>query len=662
MSDKFDEVLSKERGTDEYKSSLQEYNALKDQKEELDEKLSGLSKQQENLEKKSVELRNAQIAKGNEAISESVTTLAAAKALEEKFDSTYYETKPDIKAFEQLSEENSALVKNLSSEKDSIKLAMDAKMDEISKYVYSNNLGSHETSNDPYYQKLNSEYLEMKSAYDKVDYSIVKLDENNRLLNDILIDNGSELAVRQFGNYQVDSNGFVKGENHAQFMDVWNNYSDEANSVERFEEPEIVTISPSLVEGIPLSEYYVSNPDAFWSHHEPVGTEESFNDIASKIPTVKKELEDGRTLAEIMEDDNLSKCASIYFHPQNMPKVIKCGDHYEFQSNGRHRILAARNLGYDIPVKVVGERNYGGLTIEPASEISSGVSSEFPTIENQNCYNENKFETINENRKSKEIEEKLKADEYNKNLEHFCEVNGYVEYADFSDFDPRVSYDLAKSVVEAKEDFPDLNINYIGSIDNQVLGLHETFEQAQYNFYKRNGMPDDYAKQLAKYDADNYIVQNGLADIAGTYAWSLRTGNTTLAKYDGVAINNEYAGDYNHFLANKKHDELSKWAPVGCGTPKACTDHELGHEIDKLLNASNDSVINDLYVNMMKDNQFKEKLSGYSAKNIKEFIAESYSEYRNNPEPRETSIAVYNRLIELRDQKTFKKRLRIYGR
>ena len=367
MSDKFDEVLSKERGTDEYKDALQEYNALKDQKAELDEKYSSLSERQDALERKSAELREAQIAKGNEAISESDNSLATAKVLEEKFDSTYYEAKIDSKALEQLSDENSALISELSSEKDAIKLAMDAKMDEISQYVSSNDMGRYETSVDPYYQKLNSEYLAMKSAYEKVDCSIVKLDENNRLMTEILPED------RKFGIYKVDENGFVKGANYNQYIDVWNNYSEEKNKVEMFDRPEIVTISPSLVEGIRLSEYDISNPSDFWSQHMSGGTEESFRDIAAQIPIVKKELDSGKSLSDIMENPELSECANIYFNPKNIPDVIKCGDYYEFQGNGRHRILAARNEGHDMSVNVVGERNYERL--ENKSEFEYNIEN-----------------------------------------------------------------------------------------------------------------------------------------------------------------------------------------------------------------------------------------------------------------------------------------------
>ncbi len=250
-------------------------------------------------------------------------------------------------------------------------------------------------------------------------------------------------------------------------------------------------------------------------------------------------------------------------------------------------------------------------------------------------------------------EQALKVEEYKKSLKEYCEANGIAEIADFTDFDPRVAYDLVKSIDDAKKDFPELEVKFLGSIDKQVAGVHETIVQNNYQYYIQNGLDEDFARQLAQDDADYYVEINKLDKTEGTYAWSLRCGVPALEKYDGVAINNQYAGDYELFKEKKQYDEKEKWAPVGCGSPKAVSDHELGHEIDKLLDASYDIEIQKMYSHMMKGNP-EEQLSGYSAKNIQEFIAEAYSEYKNNPNPRPTSVAVYNRLLELRDMKNKK--------
>ena len=75
---KFDEVLSKEKGTDEYHQSLQEYNALQDKKVELDEQITAMEKQQDLLDKKSLELEceNQMDSTDNDIAAEEKTPMA----------------------------------------------------------------------------------------------------------------------------------------------------------------------------------------------------------------------------------------------------------------------------------------------------------------------------------------------------------------------------------------------------------------------------------------------------------------------------------------------------------------------------------------------------------------------------------------------------------
>jgi hypothetical protein len=105
-------------------------------------------------------------------------------------------------------------------------------------------------------------------------------------------------------------------------------------------------------------------------------------------------------------------------------------------------------------------------------------------------------------------------------------------------------------------------------------------------------------------------------------------------------------------LAEKLEREvISKWRPEGCGSVKAIVDHEMGHEIHKLLDAHDDTEILSLYNSLKNSGEIKEKLSQYAERNPREFIAEAWSEYQNNPNPRETSVKVVKRLFELRDKK-----------
>lgn len=186
LKTKFDEVLSKEKGSDEYRQSLQKYNALQDKKSELDEQIATMEKQQDLLDKKSIELREAQVQKGSEAVAASAATLAGVNILQERYDQTYYDTKADKTELTSIREDSCSAIKELSAEKDSIKQAMDAKMDEISEYVISNNMDRYDTAHDLRYQQMSAEYNAMKESYDRIGYSIVKLDENNKAITEQL--------------------------------------------------------------------------------------------------------------------------------------------------------------------------------------------------------------------------------------------------------------------------------------------------------------------------------------------------------------------------------------------------------------------------------------------------------------------------------------------
>jgi len=173
----------------------------------------------------------------------------------------------------------------------------------------------------------------------------------NRVLETIGVRRPPE---RDFCGFTVDANGIIKGNNYSLYMQTRKKYFEERLLIE--ESNYTLTINPALIEGINnISDYDIDNPAQFWCQHESGGTKESFVKIASQIPMVQSQIDLGVPLHEILNDPNLGKCASIYFNPENMPHVTKGDGFFEFNSNGRHRILAARSVGYDIPVRVTGE-------------------------------------------------------------------------------------------------------------------------------------------------------------------------------------------------------------------------------------------------------------------------------------------------------------------
>ena len=167
--------------------------------------------------------------------------------------------------------------------------------------------------------------------------------------------NEQKSSFFETGQLKDSTDVFVKGDNYDQFFRDYYDY-DNSEYISYGDSPIMSTIAPSSIEGIHLGASEADDPSRFWSQHEKGGTAESFASIAAHIPVVRDQLAAGRSLGDIENDALLGRCASIYFNPSNIPRVIKSNGYYEFEGNGRHRILAARSLGFDIPVIIVGER------------------------------------------------------------------------------------------------------------------------------------------------------------------------------------------------------------------------------------------------------------------------------------------------------------------
>lgn len=121
-----------------------------------------------------------------------------------------------------------------------------------------------------------------------------------------------------------------------------------------------------------------------------------------------------------------------------------------------------------------------------------------------------------------------------------------------------------------------------------------------------------------------------------TLAFARNTAKTPVgAGYSGIFVNNKFA-TFAEMEKNLAHDISIKFQPEGTDSVKAIFDHEMGHQLDYALDLRNDPEIIKIYRSMTRT-EIKDNLSEYGASNIKEFIAEAYAEYINNPKPRKVA-------------------------
>ena len=91
--------------------------------------------------------------------------------------------------------------------------------------------------------------------------------------------------------------------------------------------------------------------DQFWNHHG--NTKEDYMRVAEKLPDVQQALDSGKSIDELKNDPELGETVRAYYDPDNMIKVEQQPDgSYSFTDDGRHRIVAAQELGHTIPVEI----------------------------------------------------------------------------------------------------------------------------------------------------------------------------------------------------------------------------------------------------------------------------------------------------------------------
>lgn len=237
----------------------------------------------------------------------------------------------------------------------------------------------------------------------------------------------------------------------------------------------------------------------------------------------------------------------------------------------------------------------------------------------------------------------------------------------------------AKNIKQANEYAKDTlgipNVSYKGvdviTANEWNKGLRDTFDKfpklkEKFGFvgeaHERNkGLKDRIMKQVM----DKTIEANPHAALADIKTSVNRYVNKTMRKmavpkhtmaqswsptqdlykeFAGIVVNRDIGKDAASFTASLKRQVESKFHPVGADSIKSVLDHEIGHQLDDLLGISNQEHIKKLFDSRTTE-ELTNDLSKYTwdndnNKRYSEMIAEAWSEYQNNPEPREIAKVV----------------------
>lgn len=186
-------------------------------------------------------------------------------------------------------------------------------------------------------------------------------------------------------------------------------------------------------------------------------------------------------------------------------------------------------------------------------------------------------------------------------------------------------------------------IRYIGSSQARNQDIKDYFRPTIESSVRNT------LSHLTKEQQDKFIekqLNKYVQKIPGeVYAYSHGSvPGTVWERFNGININEKYGKNFANMTQSLRDDELTGWHPIGSGSVKGVIDHELGHEIDKLLGLIDSKdrfkITDPGLAPIIQQIQSMPggvagNLSRYATTNYKEIIAEAWAEYINNPNPRQ---------------------------
>lgn len=125
-------------------------------------------------------------------------------------------------------------------------------------------------------------------------------------------------------------------------------------------------IDMSTARGLPSTHFWNrrASEKQFWENHG--ANKDFYLDQARGLPAVQSMLAEGKSPAQIRaEHPNLGNTLDAYYNPNNMIQVNRdANGNMSFLDDGKHRVLAAKELGLKVPVQIA---NPMDGSVEPRS-------------------------------------------------------------------------------------------------------------------------------------------------------------------------------------------------------------------------------------------------------------------------------------------------------
>ncbi|MBC3516025.1 minor capsid protein [Neobittarella massiliensis] len=232
----------------------------------------------------------------------------------------------------------------------------------------------------------------------------------------------------------------------------------------------------------------------------------------------------------------------------------------------------------------------------------------------------------------------IKQEEQIRQASSIKDANTYAEkilkvpHAGYKGVDIEIANAWNGGLADNLKKFPELldNFDFVGTCQERNRYIKKKYiETIMPELRARNpGVTEKRLLDFAKQQANKRVPRVSKNVIAQSYRYKIGRGITV----------NAAVGSAEELVQELRYCVKMKFHPEGCETIRSVLDHEIAHQIDDLIMISGRPEVIDLFQSL-KGPKMTEALSEYAWKNsnkdpVREFVAEAWAEYCNNPTPR----------------------------
>ena len=233
-----------------------------------------------------------------------------------------------------------------------------------------------------------------------------------------------------------------------------------------------------------------------------------------------------------------------------------------------------------------------------------------------------------------------------KEAEEFARNNLGVPNVSYKGVDIATANAWNEGLKDSFERFPELkkNFSFVGEAHERNRMLKPAVKQYYMDNLAQNN-PSMSLAQLESYaEKSTKEYMRSVQIRKNTLAVSYSPPEPELFGLKGVSVNRDWGKNSAEFTEALQNSVRSKYHPTGCDTIRSILDHEIGHQLDDMLEINNISEVQELFDSRTK-RELTDSISAYTWNNnnrnkYSEMVAEAWAEYCNNPQPREIAKTI----------------------